>query len=146
MSHAHTLIRAAAVTALTGMATTAARVYGNRMYPLADANLPGLRVYLNDENVDTDTIHAPAILSRTVQLVVECCAKANTALDTACDTMQEEVETALAAGFTAGAKSLTPQLIGSRYDFEEAGTPVGVKRLVFSIEFYTLANAPGTLI
>lgn len=146
MSHAHTLIRAAAVTALTGLTTSAARVYGNRQYPLADANLPGLRVFLNDENVETETIHAPAEQSRTVQLVVECCAKSNASLDTTCDTMQEEVEIAIAAGFTAGSKSLTPNLIGSRYDFEEGSTPVGMKRLIFEVEFYTLANAPGTLI
>ena len=146
MSHAHTLIRNAAVAALTGLTTSGARVYGNRLYPMADANLPGLRVFLNDENVETDTIHAPAVQTRNVQLVVECCAKTNTSLDTTCDTMQEEVETALAAGFTAGAKSITPNLIASRYDFEEGATPVGVKRLIFDTEFFTLANAPGTLI
>ena len=146
MSHAHTLIRNAAVTRLTGLTTSGARVYANRQYPLADANLPGLRVFLNDENVSTDTIHAPAVQSRTVQLVVECCAKDGATLDVTCDTMQNEVEKALAAGITVSGKVITPNLVGSRYDFEAASTPVGVKRLSFTVEFFTLANAPDSLI
>lgn len=146
MSHAHTQIRTAAVTALTGLTTSGARVYANRTYPLTDANLPGLRVFLNDENVETDTIHTPPVQSRSVQLVVECCAKDNATLDSTCDTMQGEVETAIAGGLSISGKTLYPLLVGSRYDFEAAATPVGVKRLVFDTEFFTLANAPGTLI
>jgi hypothetical protein len=145
MSHAHTLIRSAAVTALTGLTTSGARVYPNRQYPLADANLPGLRVFLNDESVDTDTIHAPAVQSRSVQLVVECCAKEAASLDATCDTMQNEVEKALAAGISVSGKSITPNLVSSRYDFEASSTPVGVKRLIFIIQFFTLANAPDSL-
>ena len=49
MSHAHTQIRDAAVLALTGLTSTGSRVYPNRIFTLADANLPGLRVFLNDE-------------------------------------------------------------------------------------------------
>ena len=146
MSHAHTQIRDAAVLALTGLTSTGARVYPNRMFPLADANLPGLRVFLNDESVSTDTIHSPPVQTRNVQLVVECCAKESTDLDEACDTMQDEVETAIAGGITVGTMTLYPLLTASRYDFEGGGVPVGVKRLVFDTEFFTLANAPDTLI
>ena len=83
MSHAHTQIRDAAVLALTGLTSTGSRVYPNRMFPLADANLPGLRVFLNDESVSTDTIHTPPVQTRNVQLVVECCAKESDDLDEA---------------------------------------------------------------
>lgn len=145
MSHAHTLIRAAAVTALTGLATTASRVYPNRQYPLADANLPGLRVFLNDENVEALTIHAPATYERTVQLVVECCDKDKSTLDANCDQMQLEVEKKLATGLTVDGQHLDVMLTASRYDFEAAGTPVGVKRLFFNIGFNTLATTPDSL-
>jgi hypothetical protein len=145
MSHAHTLIRAAAVTALTGLATTASRVYANRQYPLADANLPGLRVFLNDENVEPITVHAPVIYERTVQLVVECCAKDNATLDASCDQMQLEVEIVLAAGLTVDGQHLDAVLAASRYDFEAAATPVGVKRVFFNIGFNTLATTPDSL-
>lgn len=146
MSHAHTLIRTAATTALTGLTTTASRVYANRMHPMADANLPGLRVFLNDENVEIVSIHTPMTQQRTVQLVVECCASANTALDSTCDTMQGEVETALASGLSVDGKTLEPVLAGSRYDFEQGSPAVGVKRVVFTIDFFTLANAPDNLV
>lgn len=145
MSHAHTLIRTAAVSALTALATTASRVYANRQHPLADANLPGLRVFLNDENVDPITVHAPVIYERTVQLVVECCAKDNATLDAICDQMQLEVETALASGLTVGGKRLDVLLAASRYDFEAASTSVGVKRIFFNIGFNTLATTPDSL-
>jgi hypothetical protein len=116
------------------------------MFPLADANLPGLRVFLNDESVSTDTIHTAPVQTRNVQLVVECCAKESDDLEETCDTMQDEVETAIAAGITVGSLTLYPLLVSSRYDFEGGGVPVGVKRLVFDTEFFTLANAPDTLI
>jgi hypothetical protein len=141
MSHAHTLIRNAAVTALTGLTTTAARVYGNRIYALADANLPGLRVYLNDERVEGNV----ALQTRTVQLVVECCTKANSSLDTTCDTMQNEVEKALAPGLTVTGKLIRPILVASRYDAEEGSTPVGIKRVFFEIDFHTMPATPDSL-
>lgn len=144
--HVHTQIRAAAVTALTGLATSGARVYPDRLFDLADANLPGLRVYLDNESVETVTVHAPPQQQRRADLVVECCAKAASALSTTLDTMSKEVEIALAAGFTAAGKRITPTLSSSRLDREPGSTTVGVKRLVFDTEFFTLANAPDSLI
>lgn len=144
-NHVHTQIRSAAVTALTGLTTSGARVYTDRMFDLADANLPGLRVYLDNETVETETIHTPPVQSRRAELVVECCAKAASSLSTTLDTMSKEVEIALAAGFTVSSKTLTPLLSSSRLDREPGSTPVGVKRLVFDLEFFTLANAPDSL-
>ena len=44
--HLHKQIRDALVTKLTGLTTSGARVYANRLYPLDSANLPGLRISL----------------------------------------------------------------------------------------------------
>lgn len=145
MSHAHTLIRTAAVTALTGLATTAARVYPSRMYAMADANLPGLRVFLNEESVELMTATAPALQRRSLQLLVECCAKDTTTLDADCDQMQLEVEKALAGGLTVGGVPVEVTLTGSGYDFEAASVPVGVKRVLFNIDYHTLATTPDSL-
>lgn len=144
MSHAHTLIRTAAVAALTGLTTSAARVYPNRIHAMDAARLPGLRVFLNDERVD----YLAALQQRTVQLIVECCAAANTALDTTCDTMQGEVETVLAAGLSVSGKTLRPRLVGSKYDLDDGSnpsTPVGIKRVFFELEFFTLPATPDSL-
>lgn len=145
MSHAHTLIRTAAVSALTGLTTTVARVYPNRLYSMSDGNLPGLRVFLNDESVELLTVEKPVAQLRTVQLIVECCARDSATLDATCDQMQLEVEKALAPGLSVGGKLLEVNLASSHYDFEAASTPVGVKRVVFSISFYTLATTPDSL-
>jgi hypothetical protein len=146
MSHVHKLLRDAIKTQLTGLASTGARVYANRLYELDDASLPALRLYLDQETVETDTISRPTSQSRSIQIVVECCAKLNSALDDACDQMQLEVENALYAGFTAGSRTHYPNLTGSAYDDAIGLTPVAVKRLAFSLDYFTLANAPDTFI
>lgn len=147
MSHAHKLIRDAVETKLTGLTSTATRVYSNRLYALDDASLPALRVYLDNETVEELSIHRPAQQQRQIQLVVECCAKAaSSGLDDTCDQMQLEVEKALYAGISVGGKTLYPSLTGSAYDDAIGLTPVAVKRVAFSIDFFTLANAPDSLI
>lgn len=146
MSHAHKLIRDAAKTALTGLASTTTRVFANRLYALADTDLPGLRISLDNETVDTPDITANPIQERQLELVVECCAKANSALDDAVDQMQLEVEKALAAGLTISSKHLDCVLAASQFDDAIGLTPVAVKRVSFLVKFYTRANAPDTLI
>lgn len=144
-AHAHTQIRAALVAALTGLTSTRARVYANRLYPLGEDDLPALRVSLDDERVEIGSIHAPALLERRLTLVVECCALANAGLDAVCDQMQKEVEVALAGGLTVAGRTLFPMLSASRYDDEAAAVAAGVKRLEFTLDFATLANAPDVL-
>ena len=143
--HLHTQIRGAAVTKLTGLTTTASRVYANRLYPIPEASLPALRVSLDDETVEIGSIHAPALLERRITLVVECCAIDLADLDDTCDQMQKEVEIALSSGLTVGSRTLIPYLNASRYDDEPAALDAGVKRLEFVLDFATPANAPDTL-
>jgi hypothetical protein len=144
--HVHRQIREAAAAALTGLASTGANVYTNRLYPLNFAALPALRVSLDDEQAEPTSVHAPVILQRTAVLVVECCVQADDdSLDDTCDQMAKEVETALAAGLTVAGRHLDTLFIGSRFDDEAGGLDAAVKRLEFRIEFFTPANAPDTL-
>ena len=64
MAHVRTSIRSAIVSRLTGLTTSGARVYPSRIHPLADANLPCLRVYLDEEEIDSESIGADAWLDR----------------------------------------------------------------------------------
>ena len=68
--HAHKQIRTAIVTALTNLTTTATRVYANRLRPMADADVPGLRIFLDDENAEVIDMQAAYTQERTVTLVV----------------------------------------------------------------------------
>lgn len=143
--HLHRQIREAVVTALTGLTTTGARVYANRLYPIEAANLPALRLYLDDETAERLTLHGNPIEARVLTLVVEACAQAAADLDDTLDLISQEVETDLAAGLTVGGKTLEALYTGMTYQDEPAGTPVGVKRMTFSIPFECAANAPDTL-
>lgn len=140
--HAHRQIREALTTALTGLATSGARVYPNRLYPMADANLPGLRVFVDQDAVEAQSIHTPHVQGHTLSVSVECCAKAAADLDDTVDQMGKEVEIALAAGFTVGGVWLQPVLTGSQFTDEPGGTPAAVKRLTFDLTYSTLNDAP----
>ena len=144
--HLHKQIRAALVSKLTGLTTSGARVYANRLYPLDSANLPGLRISLDDEAAEAVTVHGPAILERTLTAVVEACASAASGLDNTLDLMSKEVEIALAAGITVSGRTLNPLYSGMQFEDVGGDKPVGVKRLTFSIPFAAAANAPDTLV
>jgi hypothetical protein len=145
MPHAHTLIRNAVGTALTGLTTTGARVFVNRLHPLADADLPGLRVFTDQDQIATASQHPPHLQTHALQVSVECCAKANTSLDSTVDQMALEVETALANGLTAGGQPVYPVLTAISYQDEPGGTAVGVKRLDFLVGYRVMNTTPDTL-
>ncbi len=143
--HLHKQIRDKLETLLTGLTTSGARVYANRLQPMADGNLPGLRIYADDERAEAQTIHAPYLQERTLQVVVECCAKAVSNLDDTLDLMSKEVEIAMAGGITFSGRVLIPIYTGMSFDDEQSDKPVGVKRLQFSITYTAMSNAPDTL-
>lgn len=144
-NHLHRQIREAVETLLTGLTTTGAKVYANRLQPLADANLPGLRVFMDDEEADALTIHAPYMQERKLSMIVECCAKVATSLDDTLDASSKEVETALSGGITISGKVLPCVYSGMQFDDALADKPVGVKRLRFFVTYTAMSNAPDVL-
>lgn len=143
--HLHKQIRGALVTKLTGLATSGSRVFANRLQPLADALSPTLRIYLDDEAAQAETVHTPYLQTRTLTAVVEAVAKAVSSLDDTLDLMSKEVEIALAAGITVGSATLYPVYTGMSFDDEQGDKPVGIKRMTFSIQYGAMSNAPDTL-
>lgn len=144
-NHLHRQIREAVETLLTGLTTTGSRVYANRLQPLADANLPGLRVFMDEEESTPLTVHSPHMQERRLAMIVECCAKAVTTLDDTLDASSKEVEVALSGGITIGGKWLDAQYAGMQFDDAQADKPVGVKRLRFLITYMAASNAPDVL-
>ena len=143
--HAHKQIRTAIVTALTSLTTTGARVYANRLRVMADADLPGLRIFLDDESSEALTMHQPHQQERTLTLVVEGCAKATSSLDDTLDLISKEVEIALSGTVTVGSATIRPIYAGMNFTDEQSDKPVGVKSLRFSINYCALNNAPDVL-
>lgn len=146
MAHLHRQIREAVKTLLTGLTTTGSRVYPNRLQPMTDANLPGLRVFMDQEEAQPLGLHSPRLDERSVQIIVEACAKASANLDDTLDQISQEVEGALASGITIGAVNLPVQYLGMQFDDDLADKPVGVKRMRFSVTYTAMNDAPDVLI
>lgn len=144
-NHLHKQIRDATVTALTGLATTATRVYANRLMPLPDVLSPSLLITLDDESATPLTLSANPLYERTLSLSVAAMAKATSALDDTLDQISKEVETALAAGITVGGRRLDFTYAGMTFDDEQSDKPVGIKRMSFTIPYTAAANQPDVL-
>jgi hypothetical protein len=112
---------------------------------MQDGNLPGLRIYLDDEEAVGLLIHSPEMYERKLSVVVEAVAKASAALDDTLDLISKEVEIALASGITVAGRSLEVFYTGMRFDDEQLDKPVGVKRLSFSLTYTAMSNTPDVL-
>jgi len=142
--HLHKQIRDAVAALLTGLTTTGSRVYPNRLQPMADANLPGLRVFMDAEEVADSFLDKAQ--ERRIDLIVECCAKATTVLDDTLDASSKEVEVALSGGITLSGYWIDVQYGGMQFDDDLADKPVGVKRLRFALTYTAAGSAPDVLI
>jgi hypothetical protein len=144
-NHLHKQIRDAIVTALTGLTTTGARVYANRLMPLPDATQPALLITLDDETASPLTLGANPICERELRLSVAAVVKATSALDDTLDQISKEVEVALANGVTLSGRRLDFTYTGMSFDDEQSDKPVGIKRMSFTVPFTAAANAPDVL-
>lgn len=133
----------AVVSAVTGLATTGARVFPSRVYALQDADLPGLRVYPGDESNTARSIGVPVTNLRMVQVVIDGVAKANANLDRTLRAMQKEVEIALGAGLTVGGKFVLPIYAGCDIILSGEGEhPTGTIALRFEAQLLNRATTP----
>ncbi len=149
-NHIKTQIRDAFVTLVTGLPTTGARVFKDREHPLAEADMPGMRVYTTDErmndsldNQSTDAA-TPYLQKREISLVCEVLAKANSALDDTLAQAQKEIEAAIATNPTLGGLAklhcrLQQATTAVGYNTEVAA---GQSMLTFRVTAYTMSNAP----
>ncbi len=151
--HARQQLRAAVVTALTGLATTGSRVSATRRRPTAEADLPCLVVFTPDETTEIDSMGRPSRAQlRSVVLEVVGFAKGSS-LDDALDAIAAEVETALFASAVSTAAGSVGVLVKdlrlvrseTAYD-PDAASPVGTLRLVFAASLRTREGAPTVIV
>lgn len=145
--HVRKQLRDAVVLAVTGLATSGAKVYAESAKIMQDQHLPGLKVYTDGEDGADETISSPSVRLRTVNLVVECVAKTDAGMDDLLDQMAAEVETALAGGVTIGG-----DVLPLPYDGAEARTSgeqeqfTGSIALRFTVDLRNLSTEPDVLI
>lgn len=141
--HVAEQIVAAAKTALTGLTTTASRVFDSRVYPVQDADLPCLKIDQGDDEAEITTMHAPPHLERTLELLVIACVKQNTSYRTLVNTIRKEVETVFGTNQTLG--GLCHWIEPRRCEIELSGEgekPVAEATITLSVRYYTALNAP----
>lgn len=141
-NHLRRQIREAAAALVTGLGTTASRVFQMRIYPLQAAELPGLLVFTNDEAAVRTSFPAPSLMERRLELVIEGYAKATSNLDDTLDGIAKEVEVAIAGDYTFGGKAKSTTLRSTQIQMVEADQPIGLVRLTFDVMYYALDNAP----
>jgi hypothetical protein len=133
MTHRRKTIRDAFVAAVTGLTATGTRVFPSRVYPLAEDQLPALRITTPGDSGDGDTIGVsvmPAL--RRVRIVCEAVAKANTGADDAVDSISEQVEAALTANALLSGAVLKLAYVGFEQDTSgEGDQQVVVGRMTF---------------
>lgn len=143
MAHVRKSIRDNIVATLTGLSTTGARVYPTRVYPIADALLPGIAIYTRSEEVLNSTITIGRNLVRTLTVAVEIYAKGVTGLDDTVDAIASEIEVALAADVTRGGLAKDTRVLSFESDFSgDPDQPVGTGTITVEIDYVTIEGAP----
>lgn len=144
MAHQRKTIRDQVITSLTGLTTTGTRVFNSRIYPNEQSKLPLLNVYTISENSELDAVGS---LLRSVDLVVEGFASANSNIENTLDTIAKEVEEALGSDITLNNTCKNHFISSTEVTLANEGSlPIGVVRLVFTVIYRTTQSDVEALI
>lgn len=137
MTHPRKQIRDAAVAVLTGLSLTGAHVFASRVRPLLDAELPALRVFSRESQLEALSLSGTGASQFDLTLGIEIVVKLTDGLDDQIDAIAAEVEAALAAAPDSTWLGGTVGGISTDIDFdEETNLPTGIARLAVSITTY----------
>tara|TARA_R100000781_G_scaffold56708_1_gene36713 strand:+ start:1543 stop:1989 length:447 start_codon:yes stop_codon:yes gene_type:complete len=142
-NHVRQQIRERVGSVLTGLTTTASRVYESRVYPLQDSELPALLIYTKEENSEPLVMHTDRVMERVLAIAVECYAKANSNFDDTIDTICKEVEEAIAADTTLNGLAKDIFIESTEIEFVADGeSPVGYATLTFLTTYHVKETNP----
>tara|TARA_Y100000114_G_scaffold52740_1_gene48144 strand:+ start:446 stop:868 length:423 start_codon:yes stop_codon:yes gene_type:complete len=131
-----TSIRNNVVTALTGLTTTGSNVFRSRVYPIAEGKLPGICIFTATDESEYATTNPPRTLVHLLTLTVEAYVKANVNYDATLDTIQSEIETALAADITRGGHALDTRVTSFVSNFSDEGDqPIAYGEITVEIDY-----------
>ena len=135
MAHQRKTIRDAVITSLTGLSTTGSRVFNSRVYPNEESKLPCLNVFTLYEAVELDSVKSTI---RSLELVVEGFASANSNIENTLDTIATEVEEALGSDTSLSNTCQSHNITNTEITLANEGSlPIGVVRLVFNVIYRT---------
>ena len=135
MAHQRKTIRDAVITSLTGLSTTGSRVFNSRVYPNEESKLTCLNVFTLSEAVELDSVKSTI---RSLELVVEGFASANSNIENTLDTIATEVEEALGSDTSLSNTCQSHNITNTEITLANEGSlPIGVVRLVFNVIYRT---------
>ena len=147
-NHVRQQIREAFAAQVTGLVTSGARVFQSRFYNMAETDLPGLKIYTEQEeiadNAGTTYQASPDLQRRTISLRCEAVARATANLDDTLDKMCNEVEKAIAANPTLGGLcKVQCWLVSTDINMDDGSDrPTGNAVMVWKIVVLTMSNTP----
>lgn len=141
MAHVRKTIRDNIVTTLTGLTTTGSNIYRTRVYPLAEAKLPGLAIYTRDESIEYSGMGRPRTQIRRLSVAIEIYVKGVSNYDDTLDTICVEVEEALATDITRGGNAKDTNVLTMDAEFSGDGDqPVARATLTVEVFYNTKEN------
>jgi len=144
MAHQRKTIRDQVITSLTGLTTTGSNIFNSRVYPNEQSKLPLLNVYTLSESSELDAVGG---LLRSLELVVEGFASANSNIENTLDTIAKEVEEALGSDITLTNTCLNHFISSTEVTLANEGSlPIGVVRMVFTVQYRTTQSDVEALI
>lgn len=143
--HVRRQLRDAVVDAVTNLATTAHRVFTDRIDPLTSGDLPCLEVSTpTEDSVDT-TIHAPTVVERSVTVEITAIVRGSSLADSL-DAIAAEVETALSGSVSVGGIPVPLTYDGADLDLSNGlEQKVGRLTMRYRAILYSLASTPDAL-
>ena len=143
MTHARQQIREQLVTTLTGLTSTASRVYDTRIYTYDQ--LPCLTVYADRDIIDEELSTRTTQLHE-LQIRIEARAKAKDGVENAIDTICAEIHTAIYADTTLNAKVVKVRLEETNIEYSvEQDQPIAMATLTLNAVYRIAPSDPTTL-
>ena len=143
MAHARQQIREQLATTLTGLTTTASRVYDTRLYAY-DA-LPCLTVFADRDTVDEENSQGTKHWHN-LALRVEARAKAKDSVEDTIDTICAEIEAAIYADRTLNNKLVDVLIADTQIEYSvEQDQPIALATLTLNAIYRVAPGAPTTL-
>lgn len=138
MAHVRKAIRDRFISTLTSDVTLVrARVYGSRVYPITEDNLPAITVYTGSEASNRYNMGVTD-LTRELSVEVDCYIRATDTFDDDVDAICVQVEEAIAGDFTVNSLAKGATLISTEINFSgDAEQPIGIAKLTFNVRYVT---------
>lgn len=146
MAHVKKQIRDAIKTRLTGLVTTGANVFDSRVYDLQASELPALMIFPGNETVEYLTMGRGARPKEHIfEIGIDAMATGVSGLADTLDLIEKEIVVAMSSDVTFGALAKDSLFASSENIISgEGDKPMGIRRIVYSVEFQTIETDPET--